>query len=148
MTSGVSVSDTCVATFEDIKKKKTNRYIVFFINEDQKIDIEAIGERGATYENFLEHLKQGDGNQCRYGLFDYEYQHQHQGTTDVSLKEKLVLMLWCPDTAKVQQKMLYSSSFKALQQSLVGIQKYIQANDESEASMEEVEEQLRATDRS
>lgn len=35
-------------------------------------------------------------------------------------------MLWCPDTAKVKKKMLYSSSFDALKKSLVGVQKYIQ----------------------
>jgi hypothetical protein len=35
-------------------------------------------------------------------------------------------MSWCPDTAKVKKKMLYSSSFDALKKSLVGVQKYIQ----------------------
>jgi len=43
-----------------------------------------------------------------------------------SKKQKLFLMLWCPDTAKVKKKMLYSSSFDALKKSLVGVQKYIQ----------------------
>jgi len=56
-------------------------------------------------------------------------------------------MLWCPDTAKVKKKMLYSSSFDALKKSLVGVQKYIQATDASEAAMDAVEEKLRATDR-
>lgn len=56
-------------------------------------------------------------------------------------------MSWCPDTAKVKKKMLYSSSFDALKKSLVGVQKYIQATDLSEASEEAVEEKLRATDR-
>lgn len=75
-------------------------------------------------------------------------------------------MLWCPDTAKVKKKMLYSrfvllfcwyrliiwwdvisSSFDALKKSLVGVHKYIQATDLSEASQEAVEEKLRANDR-
>lgn len=64
-----------------------------------------------------------------------------------SKKQKLFLMSWCPDTAKVKKKMLYSSSFDALKKSLVGVQKYIQATDLSEASEEAVEEKLRATDR-
>merc|ERR1719357_1471383 len=62
-------------------------------------------------------------------------------------KEKLFLMSWCPDSAKIKKKMLYSSSFDALKKCLVGVQKYIQATDESEASAESVEEQLRKTDR-
>ena len=44
--------------------------------------------------------------------------------------------------------MLYSSSYDALKKALVGIAKYIQATDESEASKEAVEEKLRSTDRS
>lgn len=38
---------------------------------------------------------------CRYGLFDFEYMHQCQGTSESSKKQKLFLMSWCPDTAKV-----------------------------------------------
>ena len=41
-------------------------------------------------------------------------------------KEKLFMILWCPDDAKVKKKMLYSSSFEALKKALVGIGKYIQ----------------------
>ena len=36
-----------------------------------------------------------------YGLFDFEYMHQCQGTSESSKKQKLFLMSWCPDTAKV-----------------------------------------------
>ena len=68
-------------------------------------------------------------------------------------------------SAKIKKKMLYSSSFDALKKCLVGVQKYIQvklfsvnyyllftnlfpqATDESEASEEEVENQLRKMDR-
>ena len=69
-------------------------------------------------------------------------------------------------SAKIKKKMLYSSSFDALKKCLVGVQKYIQvdmklytksntntnlypkqATDESEASEEEIEQQLRKTDR-
>jgi hypothetical protein len=35
-------------------------------------------------------------------------------------------MSWCPDSAKIKKKMLYSSSFDALKKCLVGIQKFIQ----------------------
>ena len=64
----------------------------------------------------------------RYGVFDFEYTHQCQGTTEASKKEKLFLMSWCPDSAKIKKKMLYSSSFDALKKCLVGVQKYIQVN--------------------
>ena len=57
----------------------------------------------------------------RYGLYDFEYEHQCQGTTDSSKKQKLFLMSWCPDSAKIKKKMLYASSFETLKKSLVNI---------------------------
>lgn len=54
---------------------------------------------------------------------------------------------WYVLSLQVKKKMLYSSSFDALKKALVGVQKYIQATDLSEASRESVEEKLRATDR-
>ena len=70
-------------------------------------------------------MKAGE-SECRYGLYDMEYEHQCQGATEVSHKQKLFLMAWCPDTAKIKKKMLYSSSFDALKKSLVGVHKYVQ----------------------
>ncbi|KAG5889444.1 Cofilin/actin-depolymerizing factor-like protein [Gonioctena quinquepunctata] len=148
MASGVTVSDICKTTYEEIKKDKKHRYVIFFIKEGKQIDVEKIGGRDEEYDAFLTDLQAGSpGTECRYGLFDFEYMHQCQGTSESSKKQKLFLMLWCPDTAHVKKKMLYSSSFDALKKSLVGVQKYIQATDLSEASQEAVEEKLRSTDR-
>lgn len=179
----MTVADVCKTTYEEIKKDKKHRYVIFYIKDERQIDVEVIGPRDAAYDAFLEDLQKGGSGECRYGLYDFEYTHQCQGTSEViipsfsyhlyslcdilsareklspnrkryyssflqaSKKQKLFLMSWCPDTAKVKKKMLYSSSFDALKKSLVGVQKYIQATDLSEASEEAVEEKLRATDR-
>jgi len=147
MASGVKVSEEVKQKYDDIKKKKCHRYLVFYIKDEKTIAVEKIGKREDTYEDFLADILACGPDDCRYGLFDFEYSHQCEGTTEKSKKEKLLLMSWCPDTAKIKKKMLYSSSFDALKKCLVGIQKYIQATDESEASRDEVEKQLRATDR-
>nr|CAH0098981.1 unnamed protein product [Daphnia galeata] len=146
--SGVTVTDACKQVFEKIKTKKDYRYVVFYIKDEKFIDVESTGDRESSYESFLEKLKivNGSEKECRYGLFDFEYTHQCQGTQE-GKKEKLFLMSWCPDDAKVKKKMLYSSSFDALKKALVGVAKYIQATDHSEASPEAVEEKLRSTDR-
>merc|ERR1712173_416337 len=122
------------------------RYLVFYIKDEKVITVEKVGTRDAPYSSFLADLKAAGDEDCRYGLFDFEYTHQCQGTTEASKKEKLFLMSWCPDSAKMKKK-LYSSSFDALKKCLGGVQKYIQATDESEASEETVEEQLRKMDR-
>jgi len=147
MASGVKVDEAVKMKFDDIKKKKSHRYLVFYIKDEKMICVEKVGGRDSNYSQFLAELTSCGPDDCRYGLFDFEYTHQCQGTTEASKKEKLFLMSWCPDSAKIKKKMLYSSSFDALKKCLVGVQKYIQATDESEASEEEVENQLRKMDR-
>lgn len=105
MSSGVSVSDTCKITFEEIKKDKKHRYVIFFIRDEKQIDVEVVGARDAEYDSFLEDIQKGGSGECRYGLFDFEYMHQCQGTTESSKKQKLFLMSWCPDTAKVRRSL-------------------------------------------
>jgi len=147
MASGVKVSEEVKIKYDDIKKKKSYRYLVFYIKDEKMIAVETIGNRDKNYNDFLNDIMGAGPEDCRYGVFDFEYTHQCQGTSEASKKEKLFLMSWCPDTAKIKKKMLYSSSFDALKKCLVGVQKYIQATDESEASAESVEEQLRKMDR-
>ena len=91
-----------------------------------RIHLFLLGKREDTYEDFLQDIFSAGPEDCRYGLYDFEYQHQCEGTNEKSKKEKLLLMSWCPDTAKIKKKMLYSSSFDALKKCLVGVQKYIQ----------------------
>ncbi|KAB7502519.1 Cofilin/actin-depolymerizing factor-like protein [Armadillidium nasatum] len=145
--SGVQVADACQDAFLDIKKGKKYRYIIFHIKEEKVIDIEKCGGREATYDDYLNDLASAGPDECRYGLYDFEYDHQCQGTSDTK-KQKLFLMSWCPETAKIKKKMVYSSSFDALKAAFIGVGKYIQATDMAEASYECVLEKLRATDRS
>lgn len=148
MASGVTVSDECKQVYDRIKTKKELRYAVLYIKGGKEIDVEATGTRDATFDDFLQTLKvvNQSEKECRYGLFDFEYTHKCQGTQERK-KEKIFLMSWCPDEASVQKKMLYSSSFESLKKALVGIAKYIQATDDSEASAEAIEQKLRSTDR-
>ncbi|GAU87309.1 hypothetical protein RvY_00186 [Ramazzottius varieornatus] len=147
MASGVTIADECKQQFEAIKRDKKARYIIFMIKDEKQIVVEKVGERNAKYQDFVQDLLAAGPDDCRYGVFDYEYDHLVQGASSESRKQKLILLSWCPDTAKIKKKMLYSSSFDALKKALVGIAKYIQATDESEASKEAVEEKLRSTDR-
>lgn len=82
--------------------------MIFFIKDERQIEVEVIGARDEEYEQFLTNLQAGGSGECRYGLYDFEYMHQCQGTSESSKKQKLFLMSWCPDTAKVKKKMLYS----------------------------------------
>ena len=141
--SGVRVGDNCKLIFDSIKRDKKYRYVIFFIRDEREIDVEFVGPRNSNYEDFLENFKPDD---CRYAVYDMEYFHITDGAGS-SKKEKLFLISWCPETAKIKNKMIYSSSFAALKKSLIGVNKYIQATDSEESSRDCVEEKLRLTDR-
>lgn len=147
MASGIQVAPDCKTVFEEIRRSKSHRYAIFIIKDECKICVELIGSRDADYEQFLEDLRKGGPEECRYAVYDYPYHHQCQGASSTCLKEKLFLMLWCPMQAKIKDKMLYATSFAAIKKELYGIQKYIQATDLDEACSQCVEEQLRFVDR-
>ena len=131
--SGVKLTEGCLVTYQDIQKSKKHRYAVFVIREGQ-IDVETVsdsmtifdsylkynfeylafkvGVRDSSYSDFLVdlHQKEGDSEDCRYGLYDYEYTFSPDGT-ESTFKSKLFLMSWCPDGAKIKKKMLYSSRY-------------------------------------
>jgi len=145
--SGVKLTEDCNTTYQDIQKGKKHRYAVFVISDGQ-INVETVGSRESSYDDFLTdlHKKEGSEEDCRYGLFDYEYQFNPDGT-EATYKSKMFLILWAPENAKIKKKMIYSSSFDTLKRAFVGVAKYIQANDKSDCEQKAVEDVLRATDR-
>merc|ERR1711971_21119 len=145
--SGVKLTEACKTLYDDIQKGKKHRYGVFHIAGGM-IDVEKIGERENNYENFMEDLLKKDGQKddCRFAIYDYEYQYSPQGA-EAQSKSKIFLLCWCPDSAAIKKKMLYSSSFDTLKRAFVGVHKVIQANGQEDIEMSEVEKVLRATDR-
>lgn len=62
----MTVSDVCKTTYEEIKKDKKHRYVIFFIRDEKQIDVEVVGDRNAEYEQFLEDIQKGGTGECRY----------------------------------------------------------------------------------
>ena len=139
------VDNQCTDVFEEIKMNEKHRYAVFCFKDEKRIEVETVGDRTATYDSFLTDMKVEDG-ECRYGLYDMEYEHQCSGVEEVGKKQKLFLMSSCPDTASTPEKTLYAFRFDALKKSFMGVQKYVQATNEDEASLKSIMEKLRSTD--
>eukprot|EP00455_Lapot_gusevi_P014539 TRINITY_DN17272_c0_g1_i2.p1 TRINITY_DN17272_c0_g1~~TRINITY_DN17272_c0_g1_i2.p1 ORF type:complete len:140 (-),score=36.22 TRINITY_DN17272_c0_g1_i2:404-823(-) len=132
--SGVTVHDSCIATFEELKRKKAHRYIIFTIENTTTIVIQHKGERTATYDDFIGKFT---NDSPAYGVFDFEYE------TPDGPREKLILISWIPDTSKPRARMLYSSSKVALD-NLDSSLLSIQANDASQVAREEVLAKVKA----
>jgi len=144
MSSGVTVSTEAKTVYEDVKKDKKYRYVIYHIKDEKVIDVESTGQRDATYDDFLEQL-QTFKNECRYCVFDFPANIPVEGAGEKASMsvDRLVLMTWCPESSKIKQKMLYSSSYDALKKALVGVYKYVQACDFEEASQEALEDTFR-----
>jgi cofilin len=145
--SGVKLTNECQNVYQAIQKDKKFRYAIFKI-DDSGIVLDKTGERNNTYDQFLDDLqvKDGDNDDCRYAVYDYDYVQQAEGT-EASYRSKLFLMSWCPDSAKIKKKMIYSSSFDTLKKAFVGVHKVIQSNGADELEQAHVESILKATDR-
>merc|ERR1711970_1684647 len=122
------------------KFKARKNIATSFMIDGGKIKIDKIGERDNNYDMFLEDLmaKDGEADDCRYAIYDYEYVVHSQGT-EPSNRSRLFLVSWCPDSARIKKKMVYSASFDSLKKAFNGVQKVIQANGDDEIEKNYVE---------
>lgn len=145
MASGVQVDDACKTAFQEVKLGHKYRYIVFKLTDDLKmIAVQTKAEPSATYEDFVSEMKEAEKLQeCRYAIFDLEYE-----TVDKQPRNKICFFMWSPETAKIKQRMVYSSSKDALKKALgEGIGKEIQANDHGDLEFSNVLAIIRTTER-
>lgn len=144
MSSGVAVSLNSKLVFDEVKKDKKHRYVIYYIKDEKVIEVESTGPRNATYSDFLQELNK-HRTDCRYCVFDFPVSLPVEGSGDKASMcvDRLVLMTWCPEESKTKQKMLYSSSYDALKKALVGVYKYAQACDFEEVSEQTIENLFR-----
>ena len=65
MASGVKVDESVKMKFDDIKKKKNHRYLVFYIKDEKTICVEKVGTRDMNYQSFLSDLTACGPDDCR-----------------------------------------------------------------------------------
>ncbi|XP_020961605.1 actin-depolymerizing factor 1-like isoform X2 [Arachis ipaensis] len=69
--SGMAVHNDCKLQFLELKTKRTHRFIVFKIEENQKqVIVEKLGEPAQGYEDFAACLPP---NECHYAIYDFEF---------------------------------------------------------------------------
>jgi len=130
--SGVKVNDSVKNLIDDIKVLKNNdnpaerKRIVIMSIQGAVIDIEKVYTEqdleGLDPYTVLKDIMKADC--CRYILYDCHY-----ATKETNNKEDLVYILWCPDTAKIKDKMCYAASNDSMCKCLSGIKHKLQMND-------------------
>ena len=63
METGLTVDDSVNEEFTKLRMKRTHRYLIIKVSDDKtKVEIEAIGERDSTFEQFKDAMPK---DQCR-----------------------------------------------------------------------------------
>jgi len=118
----------------ELKLGHSLRYALFKLNADQsEVVVDSFAPPSATYDEFV---KQLPANDCRYAVYDFEYD------ADGGVRNKILFVVWAPDSAKIKAKMLYASSKDAVRKKLVGIGCEVQATDLSEIDKQVVLERV------
>jgi len=131
MASGAGVSDECIQKYQELKLGHALKYIIFKLSDDfSQVIVEKTAPANASYDEFKAGLPSND---CRYAVFDFEFTAKEGGQ-----RNKIVFILWAPDSAKVKAKMLYTSTKADFRKKLVGIATEVQATDASEIAYEAI----------
>merc|ERR1712203_111722 len=139
--SGVRLDEACKVKYDEVQKKHMHRYVTFHIKDDKEIVVDKVGERSATFNDFVDAVKQKDGNSedCRYAILDYEFTLEAQGT-EASQRDAILLLMYAHENARIKKKMIYSSSFDTVKRAFNGVKKTLNINDESELSEDYIKE--------
>jgi hypothetical protein len=88
--SGMAVSDECKLKFQELKAKRSFRFITFKINEQtQQVVVDRLGQPGDTYADFTGTMPEGE---CRYAVFDFDFV-----TDENCQKSKIFFISWYAD---------------------------------------------------
>jgi len=143
MANSATVQQECVRAYEALKENDSFGYLVLGLTDgESKVSLLKASLSGSTYDNFVDDMKAAESNgECRYAVL-----HLNYTTASGENKRTLLLLAWIPASAKIEPKMAYSSSFAAVKNALPGVQRYYQATDEEEISVDVVLQVLAARD--
>ncbi len=90
--SGVGVSEECIASFQDIKSHRKFKYIIYGLNPTNTEIIVLKASNETDYDVFVGELP---GNECRWAVYDFEYE------VEGGKRNKLVFYSWCVTGSKI-----------------------------------------------
>ena len=85
--SGLAVSDECKVKFQELKARRSFRFIVFKIDDkDMEIKVERLGDPTQGYGDFTDSLP---ADECRYAIYDLDFT-----TVENCQKSKIFFFSW------------------------------------------------------
>lgn len=139
MASGVAVNTKCIDVFNKIVTQRQHRCAVFKVNKEMtEILLEKTFNPGTSdvvkeWEEVTKTLPKDDS---RYITCDFTYEHQG------AQKQRLLFILWSPETSPVRSKMVYAASQEGFSNQLKGVQRSLQCMDEEDMEYGVIAKQL------
>ena len=130
--NGVIASDECFTAFNQMKLKKTDRFIIFKLTDDQsRIEVEKRGGPDASFDDFVAALPD---KETRWAALALSVQTK-SGATD---PHRLIFVSWVSSGSPIRAKMMHAASKAALKGGLEGLSGEIHASAVGELQFEEV----------
>lgn len=137
--TGITVSDECLHAIKS-GKETGYKYVIFSIKNiqgsKQEIQVDKVGHRDATHEEFLAEFPNNDN---RYAVLNisFEMPSTTEGVNE-GIRKKTIFVAWNPEISSVKSRFTYAASRKSLKQALPGINIEIQAGSLESLSMENI----------
>ena len=130
--AGIAIDDECVTAFNELKAKKSCRYITYQIIDNTAVKVCNKGARDKSWDDFVaEELKD---NQPLYAVFDFDFKNDEGAD-----RNKIVIFSWIPDNLPVKmmaQKMIYASTKESFAHKIGGGGTVsVAANDKSQTTL-------------
>ncbi|MES1919332.1 hypothetical protein MHBO_001182 [Bonamia ostreae] len=120
--------------FKQLKKAKNQHFMILEI-DSKKGQIYSKHMQNSTqeepedaFEIFAEYLLENFEKKPAYVVLDFDFEKSG------GKKNKLILVSWVPDESPPMSKMVYATTATSAKNSLVGVHKLVQVNDEKSLS--------------
>ncbi|CAE6417187.1 unnamed protein product [Rhizoctonia solani] len=136
MSSGVTVDPSCLAVYQGLKIGNKDKvvYIMLKLSDDLQSIVVDKTSSDNNFDNFVAQLPQAEP---RWAVYDFSFEKDDGGK-----RNRLVFLVWSPESSHIKHKMVYAASREALRKPLDGISIEIQATDLSEISYSIVHEKV------
>ena len=114
----LDVSPEALDTFKKFKMKSAYRWIIFKIENKEKIIVEQTGEPTSNFAEFASKLPKSEP---RYAVYE-----MHVEQKDGCKMNKLLFFLYAPDSADSKDKFVYASGKSAFKSKIGAVHKEFQ----------------------
>ncbi|MBT2391820.1 actin depolymerization factor/cofilin-like domain-containing protein [Streptomyces sp. ISL-1] len=129
MSSGIPVDDSCISAFQELKSKRDINTVIYRLSDNLETVLPDF-KGNLTHDELLEALP---ATEPRFVVYDLVF-----ATADGTRQDKVVMISWCPEGTKVEQRIAHSSSYRTLRNLLDGVQVYVQATDRCDVEYDEL----------